>query len=208
MTSVNRVVSHTESLPGRSNTIAIDPIHAVLGTKIIPPFNGYAQLVVGMGCFWGAERLFWNIDGVYTTSVGYSGGTTPNPRYEEVCTGYTGHTEVVQIVYDSQRVSLQALLQIFWQSHDPTTPMRQGNDVGSQYRSAIYVNDQDTLATVTESKLAYEKDLKAANRGPIATEIKIAGPYYFAETHHQQYLHKVPNGYCGLAGTGISYKID
>ena len=194
-----------DALPGRDSPILDPRPHAVLGNPIIPPFpEGYAELIVGMGCFWGAERLFWQKPGVWTTSVGYAGGHTPNATYREVCSGHTGHTEVVQIVYDPATVSLDQLLRVFWESHDPTQGMRQGNDIGTQYRSAIFVSDAATLAAVEASRDAYADALRQGGRGAITTEIGLAGAYYLAEDDHQQYLHKNPGGYCGLRGTGVA----
>jgi peptide-methionine (S)-S-oxide reductase len=203
-----RIPAAEEALPGRDQAMPVAPAHAVLGTPMTPPFpEGYRQVVVGLGCFWGAERLFWKLDGVYTTSVGYAGGHTPNPGYEEVCSGRTGHTEVVQVVFDPERISFDDVLRAFWEGHDPTQGMRQGNDVGTQYRSAIYVADADDLAAAEASRARYQDVLTANGYGEITTEIALAGPYYFAEDYHQQYLHKVPNGYCGLGGTGVSCPI-
>lgn len=193
-----------EALPGRETAMAVDPVHAVNGSRIVPPFpDGSAELVVGMGCFWGAERLFWSLPGVYTTAVGYAGGYTPNPTYEEVCSGQTGHTEVVRIVYDPQTCSLDRLLKVFWESHDPTQGMRQGNDRGTQYRSAIYLPTQQELAVVDASRDAFAEALAARGMGPVTTEIATAQAFYYAETYHQQYLHKNPAGYCGIRGTGV-----
>ena len=162
------------------------------------------QIIFGLGCFWGAERLFWTLPGVHVTAVGYAGGRTPHPTYEEVCSGQTGHTEVVLVVFDPELQSLDNLLQIFWQAHDPTQGFRQGNDRGTQYRSAIFATDDAQLDQVTESANAFQKALTAAGFGKITTEIALAGEFYYAETYHQQYLHKVPNGYCGLRGTGVA----
>ncbi|MGB2468617.1 MAG: peptide-methionine (S)-S-oxide reductase MsrA, partial [Candidatus Puniceispirillaceae bacterium] len=179
--------------------------HAVLGTDMSPPFaETMQQIIFGLGCFWGAERLFWTLPGVHVTAVGYAGGRTPHPTYEEVCSGQTGHTEVVLVVFDPQRQSLGNLLQTFWQAHDPTQGFRQGNDRGTQYRSAIFATDDAQLYQVTESANAFQKALTAAGFGKITTEIALAGDFYYAETYHQQYLHKVPNGYCGLRGTGVA----
>ncbi|MGB2258927.1 MAG: peptide-methionine (S)-S-oxide reductase MsrA [Candidatus Puniceispirillaceae bacterium] len=179
--------------------------HAVLGTDMSPPFaETMQQIIFGLGCFWGAERLFWTLPGVHVTAVGYAGGRTPHPTYEEVCSGQTGHTEVVLVVFDPQRQSLGNLLQTFWQAHDPTQGFRQGNDRGTQYRSAIFATDDAQLDQVTESANAFQKALTAAGFGKITTEIALAGDFYYAETYHQQYLHKVPNGYCGLRGTGVA----
>ena len=194
------------ALPGRDTPVLANPApHAVLGNPIIPPFPAAARrLLVGMGCFWGAERLFWRLDGVWTTSVGYAGGFTANPSYAEVCSGQTGHTEVVEIVYLPNVIALDALLAVFWQQHDPTQGMRQGNDRGSQYRSALYGGDED-MPALAKSKAHYGAKLGAAGKGEITTQIAPRPPYYLAEDYHQQYLHKVPHGYCGLAGCGVAY---
>jgi len=199
----------SEALPGRATRpFAISPTHAVLGNPVEGPFPAGLQIAVfGLGCFWGAERKFWQTPGVWTTSAGYAGGVTANPTYEEVCSGATGHAEVVQVVFDPKVISYPELLKVFWESHDPTQGMRQGNDHGTQYRSAIYVSDDAQLAAAQESKAAYEASLRAAGYGAVTTEIRAlseAGPFYYAEDYHQQYLHKVPNGYCGLGGTGVS----
>ncbi|MDO9353418.1 MAG: peptide-methionine (S)-S-oxide reductase MsrA [Solirubrobacteraceae bacterium] len=202
------MVSPEDALPGRSQAMVVDGEHAVLGTQITPPFpDGTESIIFGMGCFWGAERLFWKLPGVYTTSVGYSGGYTPNPTYEETCTGRTGHTETVQVVFDPAKLSLDALLKTFWEGHDPTHENRQGNDVGTQYRSAIYTNGPEQAAVVEASAKAYGEALAARGAGEIKTEIAPAGEYYFAETYHQQYLAKNPGGYCGLSGTGVACQI-
>jgi peptide-methionine (S)-S-oxide reductase len=199
----------SQALPGRATRpFAISSTHAVLGNPAEGPFPAGLQVAVfGMGCFWGAERKFWETPGVWTTSAGYAGGVTPHPTYEEVCSGATGHAEVVQVVFDPKAISYPELLKVFWESHDPTQGMRQGNDHGTQYRSAIYVSDDAQLAAALESKVAYEASLRAAGYGAVTTEIRPmaeAGPFYYAEDYHQQYLHKVPNGYCGLGGTGVS----
>ena len=196
----------TEALPGREQpAFAVPEKHAVLGTPLEPPFpEGTSTAVFGLGCFWGAERKFWQIDGVYTTAVGYAGGFTPNPTYEEVCSGRTGHTEAVLVVFDPEKVSYRELLAVFWEAHDPTQGMRQGNDIGTQYRSAIYYSGDEQRRAAEETRDAYEEALEGAGYGPITTEIAPAGPFYYAEDYHQQYLHKVPNGYCGLGGTGVS----
>jgi peptide-methionine (S)-S-oxide reductase len=198
--------SAEEALPGRPEPLPnIPERHAVLGTPIKPPFpDGMEKAVFGMGCFWGAERIFWQLDGIYTTAVGYSGGYTPNPTYEEVCSGRTGHDEVVLVVFDPKKLSYEELLRHFWEGHDPTQGMRQGNDVGTQYRSAIFTESDEQLEKAKASRDAYQKALNAAGRGEVTTEIAPAGPFYYAEDYHQQYLHKVPNGYCGLGGTGVS----
>ena len=200
-----RMPRDDEYLAGRHLPIFAGGDHAVLGTDMSPPFaETMKQIIFGLGCFWGAERLFWTLPGVYVTAVGYAGGRTPHPTYEEVCSGQTGHTEVVQIVFDPQRQSLGNLLQTFWQAHDPTQGFRQGNDRGTQYRSAIFATDDAQLNQVTESANAFQKALTAAGFGKITTEIALAGEFYYTETYHQQYLHKVPNGYCGLCGTGVA----
>ncbi len=179
--------------------------HAVLGTPLEPPFPaGLERAVFGMGCFWGAERVFWQALGVYTTAVGYAGGFTPNPTYEEVCSGQTGHAEVVLVVFDPAKTSYAEMLRLFWENHDPTQGMRQGNDVGTQYRSAIYWTTEAQREAALASCETYAERLRAAGYPDITTEIAQAGPFYYAEDYHQQYLHKVPNGYCGLGGTGVS----
>jgi peptide-methionine (S)-S-oxide reductase len=200
-----RMPEPDEALPGRTATMPVAPAHVVLGAPLQPPFpDGMQQAMFGLGCFWGAERKFWQTPGVYTTAVGYAAGYTPNPTYEEVCSGLTGHNEVVLVVFDPARVSYERLLQVFWESHDPTQGMRQGNDVGTQYRSGVYVCDDAQRAAAVASKDRYEAALRAAGYGPITTEILDAPVFYYAEDYHQQYLHKVPNGYCGLGGTGVS----
>ena len=200
-----RMPRDDEYLAGRHLPIFAGGDHAVLGTDMSPPFaDTMQQIIFGLGCFWGAERLFWTLPGVHVTAVGYAGGRTPHPTYEEVCSGQTGHTEVVLVVFDPQRQSLGNLLQTFWQAHDPTQGFRQGNDRGTQYRSAIFATDDAQLDQVTESANAFQKALTAAGFGKITTEIALAGDFYYAETYHQQYLHKVPNGYCGLRGTGVA----
>ena len=201
-----KMVIASEAVPGREQrTFVVPEKHAVLGTPLEPPFpEGASTAVFGLGCFWGAERKFWEINGVYTTAVGYTGGFTPNPTYEEVCGGRTGHTEAVLVVFDSEKVSYRELLAVFWEAHDPTQGMRQGNDTGTQYRSAIYYADDGQRKAAEETRDAYEQALKGAGHGPITTEIAPAGPFYYAEDYHQQYLQKVPDGYCGLAGTGVS----
>jgi peptide-methionine (S)-S-oxide reductase len=200
------LVAPEDALPGRDTPIPTSDRHYVLNTPLKPPFpEGLQQIVVGMGCFWGAERLFWEAQpGVYTTAVGYAGGTTPNPTYEEVCSGKTGHTEAVLVVFDPAQTSLEEMLRIFWEGHDPTQGMRQGNDVGTQYRSAIYVDNDDQLKVAEASKAMFAEKLGEAGYGEISTEIAKAGPFYYAEDYHQQYLAKNPNGYCGLGGTGVS----
>ncbi len=203
------VVSPSDALPGRDHELPGSPdVHAVLRTPIRPPFpEGVRTAVFGLGCFWGAERLFWQTPGVYSTAVGYAGGSTPNPTYEETCSGRTGHTEAVLVAYDPSKVSYEQLLAVFWEGHDPTQMMRQGNDVGTQYRSAAYWDGADQEAALLASREAYQTALSAAGRGVITTEIAPAGPFYYAEDYHQQYLHKVPHGYCGLGGTGVSCPI-
>jgi peptide-methionine (S)-S-oxide reductase len=199
-----------EALPGRSEPAFVVPErHAVLGTPLKPPFpDGAETAYFALGCFWGAERLFWGLDGVYTTAVGYMNGRTPHPTYEEVCSGRTGHAEAVLVAFDPERVSYADLLKVFFEEHDPTQGMRQGNDVGSQYRSGIYFVSDAQKETAEMARRAYDEALRAAGHEPITTEVEPAGvPFYYAEDYHQQYLHKVPNGYCGLAGTGVSCRI-
>ena len=194
-----------EALPGRSEEMPVPERHTVLGAPLKGPFPDHLQsVVVGLGCFWGAERKFWQLPGVYTTAVGYSGGHTPNPTYEEVCSGMTGHNEVVLVVFDPAVLSLDALLRCFWESHDPTQGMCQGNDVGTQYRSGIYTYQDAQRAAAEQSRETYQEKLTAAGYGEITTEIVPAGPFYYAEAYHQQYLDKNPGGYCGLGGTGVS----
>jgi peptide-methionine (S)-S-oxide reductase len=194
-----------EALPGRDTPILEGGTHLVLGTPLHPPFpDGFQQIVVGMGCFWGAERKFWQAPGVFTTAVGYAGGQTPNPTYEEACSGRTGHTEAVLAVFDPAQTSYDELLRIFWESHDPTQGMRQGNDVGTQYRSAIYWQSPEQRDAAHASRDAFQAELTAAGYGAITTEIAEAGPFWYAEAYHQQYLARNPNGYCGLGGTGVS----
>jgi len=200
-----------QALPGRDQPLVIegkDAIHKVKGTPIRPPFpEGLEQIVVGMGCFWGAEQRFWQQPGVYTTAVGYAGGYTPNPTYEEVCSGYTGHNEVVLVVYDPIEAPLSRVLQNFWESHDPTQGMRQGNDRGTQYRSGIYCYSDDQRRMAEATRDAFQAALTEAGRGEITTEIVPAGPFYYAEIYHQQYLAKNPGGYCGLGGTGVAMPV-
>src|SRR3954467_3209973 len=201
--SKTKLVAPEDALPGRPDPIPVPDRHFVLGTPLKPPFpDGLESVVVGMGCFWGAERVFWQAPGVYTTAVGYAGGHTPNPTYEEVCGGRTGHSEVVLVVFDPAQTSREALLKVFWENHDPTQGMRQGNDVGTQYRSAIYVSSAAQRAAAEASRDAFQKVLDAGGYGPITTEIADAGPFYYAEGYHQQYLAKNPGGYCGIGGTG------
>ena len=197
--------SADQALPGRDRSIPVAERHFVNGNPIAPPFpQALRTAVFGLGCFWGAERDFWRIPGVWTTAVGYAGGFTPNPTYEEVCSGRTGHAEVVLVVFDPEKVTYEELLKVFWESHDPTQGMRQGNDVGTQYRSAIYVSDEGQRRAAEASRDAYQRQLSAAGFGEISTEIREAGPFYYAEDYHQQYLGKNPNGYCGVGGTGVS----
>ena len=196
-----------DCLPGRSTPTSISGIHTFNGNNMIPPFSEEMDsLVVGMGCFWGAERFFWELDGVWVTAVGYSGGHTPNPTYEEVCSGLTGHAEVVLVVFQKESLDFKDLLKVFWESHDPTQGMRQGNDIGTQYRSGIWVTDQEQLVEAEESLKAYEESLLAAGFEEIKTTVEIQENFYYAEEYHQQYLHKNPNGYCGIAGTGVLCK--
>lgn len=193
-----------EALPGGSRRMPVPDTHAVLGTRLEPPFpDGLERAVFGMGCFWGAERKFWQQPGVYTTAAGYAGGYTPNPTYREVCSGRTGHAEVVLVVFDPARVSYNDLLRLFWENHDPTQGMRQGNDVGTQYRSAIYYTSEAQREQAMAARDAYQRELTRAGYGEITTEIAPAGEFYYAEDYHQQYLHKEPNGYCGIGGTGV-----
>jgi peptide-methionine (S)-S-oxide reductase len=198
--------SPAEALPGRSQRMPVPARHHVNGQPLEPPFPAGLQLALfGLGCFWGAERKFWTMPGVFSTSVGYAGGLTPNPTYEEVCTGLTGHTEVVRVVFDPAVVSFEELLRAFWESHDPTQGMRQGGDVGTQYRSGIYVYDAEQRAAAQASLKSYAARLKDAGHGAITTEIHDAPEFYYAEDYHQQYLHKNPDGYCGLGGCGVTY---
>lgn len=202
-----RLVTAEEALPGRSTSMPVAPRHAVTGNPIAAPFPaGLRTAVFGMGCFWGAERIFWRTPGVYSTAVGYAGGHTPNPNYEEVCSGRTGHTEVVLVVFDPAQISYGGLLRVFWESHDPTQGMRQGNDRGTQYRSAIYTTDADQATEVQASRSAYQRALTAAGRGQITTDIAALREFHYAEDYHQQYLSdaKNPSGYCGIGGTGVS----
>jgi peptide-methionine (S)-S-oxide reductase len=198
-----------EALPGRDvPSFAVPELHVILGKPLVPPFpEGVEHVLFGMGCFWGAERLFWQMPGVYTTAVGYAGGETPNPTYKETCTGRTGHAEVVLVAHDPSELAFSELLRTFWEEHDPTQGMRQGNDVGSQYRSAIYWTTEAQRDAALASRDAYAAALAQRGKGQITTEITEAGPYYPAEEYHQQYLQKVPGGYCGLAGTGVSCPI-
>ena len=204
-----KMISPDEALPGRERpAFDVPERHEVLGTPLEPPFpEGIETAVFALGCFWGAERLFWLMPGVYTTAVGYAGGLTPNPTYEEVCSGRTGHAEAVLVAFDPKKVSYESLLKTFFEEHDPTQGMRQGNDVGTQYRSAIYYANEEQRRVAEMVRDEYNPALKAAGKKPITTEIVPAGPFYYAEDYHQQYLHKVPNGYCGLKGTGVACTI-
>lgn len=193
------------ALPGRAEPLQVSKVHFVNGNPTVEPWpDGMELALFGMGCFWGAERKFWQTEGVFSTQVGYAGGFTPNPTYEEVCSGRTGHTEVVRVVFDARRVSYEELLKVFWENHDPTQGMRQGNDIGTQYRSAIYVYDDAQRAAAEATREAFGERLRAAGHGPITTEIRPAPTFYYAEDYHQQYLGKNPQGYCGLGGTGVS----
>ena len=199
------LVTPDEALPGRDERMAVPARHEVLGTPLEPPFpEGLERAIVGMGCFWGAERVFWQPPGVYTTAVGYAGGFTRNPTYEEVCTGRTGHAEVVLAVFDPARTSFDEMLRLFWENHDPTQGMRQGNDVGTQYRSLLLWTTEAQREAAESSRRTYQRVLSEAGYGEITTEIAPAGPFYYAEPYHQQYLAKNPNGYCGLGGTGVT----
>jgi peptide-methionine (S)-S-oxide reductase len=200
-----RTPAPPEALPGRAEPIAVPARHLVLGTPLTPPFpEGTERAIFGMGCFWGAERMFWQAPHVHTTAVGYAGGHTPNPTYREVCSGQTGHAEVVLVVFDAARTSYEEMLRIFWEGHDPTQGMRQGNDVGTQYRSAIYWTSDAQREAAFASRETYQAELARAGYGAITTELAEAGPFYYAEDYHQQYLAANPNGYCGLGGTGVS----
>jgi peptide-methionine (S)-S-oxide reductase len=200
-----RMVTADEALPGRSTSMPVTERHAVTGHRIVAPFpDGLCTAVFGMGCFWGAERIFWRTPGVYSTAVGYAGGYTPNPSYEEVCSGRTGHTEAVLVVFDPVQISYAELLRVFWEGHDPTQGMRQGNDRGSQYRSAVYTTDAEQAAEAEKSRSTYQQALTAAGRGQITTEIAALRNFYYAEDYHQQYLERNKNGYCGIGGTGVA----
>ncbi len=200
-----RMPSPAEALPGRQERMEVPPTHYVNGAPLRAPFPaGAKRAVFGLGCFWGAERMFWQTPGVITTAVGYAGGLTPNPTYREVCSGLTGHAEVVLVVFDPARVSYEDLLKVFWENHDPTQGLRQGNDIGTQYRSAIFYADEEQRRAAEESRTAFQRRLTEAGYGAITTEIAPAGEFYYAEDYHQQYLAKNPGGYCGLGGTGVS----
>lgn len=206
--SASRLPRKEEALPGRSQRVPVADKHHVNGNRMVEPFpEGTQMAIFGMGCFWGAERKFWRQKGVYSTHVGYAGGYTPNPTYKEVCSGRTGHTEVVRVVYQPENISFEKLLKVFWENHDPTQGMRQGNDFGTQYRSAIYTFSQEQMEAALKSKEEYQKVLTESGFGAITTEIREAPEFYYAEDYHQQYLSKNPNGYCGLGGTGISCPI-
>jgi peptide-methionine (S)-S-oxide reductase len=197
-----------DALPGRAEAMPVPDKHFVNGHRLTPPFPaGLATAMFGLGCFWGAERKFWELDGVYTTAVGYAAGQTPNPTYRDVCSGMTGHSEVVLVVFDPSTITFDELLKVFWESHNPTQGMRQGNDVGTQYRSGIYYYDEEQRRAAERSRDAYQTRLTAAGHGAITTEILPAPPFYYAEDYHQQYLAKNPDGYCGLGGTGVSCPI-
>ena len=204
----NALPEPADALPGRANVMPVPGAHFVNGQPLKPPFpEGFEQIVFGLGCFWGAERKFWEAPGVFTTAVGYAGGMTPNPTYKEACSGQTGHAEVVLVVFDPAKTSSGEMLRLFWENHDPTQGMRQGGDVGTQYRSAIYVGSEEELRVAEESRDAYQGELTAAGYGEITTEIALAAPFYYAEEYHQQYLAKNPNGYCGIGGTGVACPI-
>ena len=200
-----QIPTAADALPGRAEAMPVPELHAVSRARIVAPFPAGIELAqFGLGCFWGAERIFWKIPGVYATAVGYAGGPTPNPTYKEVCSGRTGHTEVVLVAYDPKKVSYEQLLKVFWESHDPTQGMRQGNDRGTQYRSALFTYGDAQAKEAAASKTAYEAELRKAGHDAITTEIGAAPPFYYAEDYHQQYLHKNPDGYCGIGGTGVS----
>ena len=204
-----RMIDPERALPGRDSAMPVPDRHTVLGNPLEPPFpEGFEQAVFGMGCFWGAERIFWETEGVWTTAVGYAAGFTPNPTYAEVCSGSTGHTEAVLVVFDPAKTSYEEILRIFWEGHDPTQGMRQGNDVGTQYRSGIYYTTPEQQAAAERSRTVYQERLNDAGHGEITTEIVQAGPFYYAEDYHQQYLDKNPGGYCGIGGTGVSCPVD
>ncbi len=201
----DREVNTENALPGRAEAIRVSETHFENGNRIVPPFpEGLETAVFGMGCFWGAERIFWQTDGIYSTAVGYAGGMTPNPTYEETCTGRTGHTEAVLVVFDPAAISYEKVLAVFWEGHDPTQGMRQGNDVGTQYRSAIYATSDEQLDLAKRSRDMYQAELSSHGLGAITTEIAPAGEFYYAEEYHQQYLAKNPAGYCGIGGTGVA----
>ena len=202
----NNLVDKSDALVGRNDPIENELFHEINGRNLMEIPNDFEIIILGMGCFWGAEKIFWQLDGVYHTSVGYAGGYTKNPTYDEVCSGLTGHTEVVRVVYDPKKLNLKTILIEFWEGHDPTQGMRQGNDIGTQYRSAIFVNNSENLNDVNTSKIEFQSLLYSAGFSEITTEIKNNIDFYFAETYHQQYLYKNPNGYCGLGGCGVKFK--
>jgi peptide-methionine (S)-S-oxide reductase len=202
----NNLVDKSEALVGRNDPIENELFHEINGRNLMEIPNDFEIIILGMGCFWGAEKIFWQLDGVYHTSVGYAGGYTKNPTYDEVCSGLTGHTEVVRVVYDPKKLNLKTILIEFWEGHDPTQGMRQGNDIGTQYRSAIFVNNSENLNDVKTSKTEFQSLLHSSGFSEITTEIKNNIDFYFAETYHQQYLYKNPNGYCGLGGCGVKFK--
>ena len=202
----NNLVDKSDALVGRNDPIENELFHEINGRNLMEIPNDFEIIILGMGCFWGAEKIFWQLDGVYHTSVGYAGGYTKNPTYDEVCSGLTGHTEVVRVVYDPKKLNLKTILIEFWEGHDPTQGMRQGNDIGTQYRSAIFVNNSENLNDVKTSKTEFQSLLHSAGFNEITTEIKNNVDFYFAETYHQQYLYKNPNGYCGLGGCGVKFK--
>ncbi len=202
----NNLVDKSDALVGRNDPIENELFHEINGRNLMEIPNEFEIIILGMGCFWGAEKIFWQLDGVYHTSVGYAGGYTKNPTYDEVCSGLTGHTEVVRVVYDPKKLNLKTILIQFWEGHDPTQGMRQGNDIGTQYRSAIFVNNSENLNDVMTSKIEFQSLLHSAGFNEITTEIKKNIVFYFAETYHQQYLYKNPNGYCGLGGCGVKFK--
>ena len=202
----NNLVDKSDALVGRNDPIENELFHEINGRNLMEIPNDFEIIILGMGCFWGAEKIFWQLDGVYHTSVGYAGGYTKNPTYDEVCSGLTGHTEVVRVVYDPKKLNLKTILIEFWEGHDPTQGMRQGNDIGTQYRSAIFVNNSENLNDVKVSKIVFQSLLDSAGFNEITTEIKKNIDFYFAETYHQQYLYKNPNGYCGLGGCGVKFK--
>jgi peptide-methionine (S)-S-oxide reductase len=199
-----RMPTPETALPGREAKMPVAERHYVLGSRMEPPFEGAEVALFGLGCFWGAERLFWKLPGVVGTQAGYAGGYTPNPTYEEVCSGRTGHNEVVRVAFDPERIDYDELLRVFFEAHDPTQGMRQGNDLGTQYRSGIYVYGEAQRAAAERAKAAYARELAEAGYGPVTTEIVDAPPFYYAEDYHQQYLAKNPNGYCGIGGTGVT----
>ena len=202
----NNLVDKSDALVGRDDPIENELFHEINGRNLMEIPNDFEIIILGMGCFWGAEKIFWQLEGVYHTSVGYAGGYTKNPTYDEVCSGFTGHTEVVRVVYDPKKLNLKTILIEFWEGHDPTQGMRQGNDIGTQYRSAIFVNNSENLNDVKTSKIEFQSLLHSAGFSEITTEIKNNIDFYFAETYHQQYLYKNPNGYCGLGGCGVKFK--